>query len=127
MRLEFADEVEAARFWIYTCFDFIPWDLLARGDNVSEHVVALAPEDAELPTIFNYVLFPRNRLDEEWIRENAQLIHEKTGMIVVEDEELGVGLAIDGWGYDFARTHYLALYRLRGLRWHERTLTAFPV
>lgn len=59
-----------------------------------------------------------NSFDEDWAKENVQLVTE-CGFRIYEDEETGdIFLGIDGAGYDFYEAHWIPLYRARGLEWH---------
>lgn len=57
-------------------------------------------------------------LDEEWARDNIDIM-QKCGFRVYEQEDLGILFGIDGAGYDFYEHHWIPLYKLRGLQWHE--------
>jgi len=69
-------------------------------------------------TLFN----PKDSSDEDWVKRNAEQIADKCGFLVYECDEVGLILGIDGGGYDFYEQHWLPLYRLRGLEWHEKIL-----
>lgn len=64
-------------------------------------------------TLFN----PKERLDEDWIRENLEEVKE-CGFRIYESEEVGILLGVDGAGYDFYEEHWIPLYKARGLKWH---------
>ncbi|RLI83876.1 hypothetical protein DRP04_00155 [Archaeoglobales archaeon] len=76
-------------------------------------------EDVPKIPSWGWVFVPREGLDARWIRNNARDIYNKCGIIVYETDEIGVFLGINGAGYDFYKVHWLPLYRLRGLKWHE--------
>lgn len=67
-------------------------------------------------TLFN----PKDSSDEDWMNRNAEQIADKCGLLVYECDEVGILLGVDGGGYDFYEQHWLPLYRLRGLEWHEK-------
>jgi hypothetical protein len=57
-------------------------------------------------------------LDEEWALNNKEKL-EEAGIVAYYSETLGVVLGVDGGGYDFYEDHWIPLYKLRGLQWHE--------
>lgn len=57
-------------------------------------------------------------LDDEWVKENLDIM-AKLHIWVYESEELGVFIGIDGAGYDFYESHWIPLYKARGLQWHD--------
>jgi len=71
-------------------------------------------------TLFN----PGDSSDEDWITQNADRIADECGFVVYECDEVGTLLGIDGGGYDFYEQHWLPLYRLRGLEWHEKPVVS---
>ena len=61
----------------------------------------------------------RENLDEDWARENTDLV-AKCGFRIFEDYETGdIYLGIDGAGYSFYEAHWIPLYEARGLKWHS--------
>ena len=85
----------------------------------SEHCSEQYNEEIPFIPMWGWVFAPNSSLDAEWIKRNASKIYEECGIIVYETDEIGVFLGINGAGYDFYETHWLPLYRLRGLKWHE--------
>ncbi|KZR57516.1 hypothetical protein [Pseudobacillus badius] len=59
-----------------------------------------------------------DRLDSDWFRENLQVL-EDCGFTAYESEELGLIIGVNGAGYDFYESHWIPLYKARGLRWHD--------
>ncbi len=61
--------------------------------------------------------------DYYWLKElNGIRIMSECGFRVYENAEIGYFFGIDRAGYDFYETHWIPLYRRRGLQWHdERT------
>jgi len=57
-------------------------------------------------------------LDEDWARENIEIM-ESCGFRVYESEDFGIILGIDGAGYNFYESHWIPLYKARGLKWHN--------
>lgn len=74
--------------------------------------------DSWLP-MWGYLWNPEN-LDEEWIKENLDIVSAYRFRIF-ESEEVGILLGIDGAGYDFFEAHWIPLYKARGLQWHTET------
>ena len=140
-------EMAACKLWVET-FSYVPTALLekAYGPTFEDiRILAPTPEDyAELERDACYfdfdceecgyecyynnipkipawatVFVPKEWIDAEWIKRHAKEIYEKTGFIVYDTDELGVYLGVNGAGYDFFDAHWIKLYRLRGLKWHE--------
>jgi len=63
-------------------------------------------------------LFVPGGWDQDWCRDNAEAV-SRCGFIVYETDEIGVYLGINGAGYDFYEAHWMVLYDLRGLQWHD--------
>ena len=62
-------------------------------------------------------------VDVEWatgtyLGPNLKKIAE-CGFRIYESEDFGILLGIDGAGYDFYESHWIPLYKARGLHWHE--------
>jgi hypothetical protein len=68
--------------------------------------------------MWGWVFSPDDPCDQKWIRKHADKVAE-CGFIVYETDEIGVYLGVDGAGYDFYESHWLPLYRARGLKWHD--------
>jgi len=119
------DELEACELWIQRDFSMIPTDLILRAyqDSLDEIQILVDPlnEYDEIPIIpaWGWVFMPLDPIDQRWFEHNAQEVYEKTGVIVYYAPDIGIYLGIDGAGYDFYECHWLPLYRLRELRWHE--------
>lgn len=60
-----------------------------------------------------------NSCDERWIedKENRQKMAD-CGFRIYEIDE-GIIFGIDGAGYDFYESHWIPLYKQRGLNWHK--------
>lgn len=70
------------------------------------------------PAAWGTMFHPSESFDEEWVRNNADAV-ARLGFLVYDSDETGILLGVDGAGYDFYDQHWLPLYRLRGLKWHE--------
>lgn len=58
--------------------------------------------------------------DDHWLEDedNIRLMSE-CGFRIYENDEWGYFFGIDGCGYDFYEAHWIPLYKVRGLRWHD--------
>ena len=61
---------------------------------------------------------PDERLDLEFIEAHQKEVAELGFTLIYHDDELW-GLGVDGAGYDFYDAHWIPLYKLRGLEWHD--------
>ncbi len=68
--------------------------------------------------MWGYMFSFKDSLDEEWMRDNVEEI-AKLGIWVYESDDIGIFFGIDGAGYDFYEAHWIPLYKLRGLEWHN--------
>ena len=59
-------------------------------------------------------------IDDSWLEEdnNLQLMSE-CGFRIYRHCEHGYFFGIDGAGYDFFESHWIPLYKARGLMWHD--------
>ena len=87
--------------------------------NKCPQPICLEAYETQYPKIprYNWVFLPKNPLDREWTKENADKVAE-CGFIVYKTREIGVYLGVNGAGYDFYKAHWLPLYRARGLGWY---------
>lgn len=59
-------------------------------------------------------------LDDEWLEEdNGIQKMSGCGFRIYYHEEWGYFFGIDGAGYDFYESHWMPLYKVRGLKWHQ--------
>lgn len=58
--------------------------------------------------------------DDYWLEhmDGIKLMSE-CGFRIFSHEEFGYYFGIDGAGYDFYESHWIPLYRARGLQWHD--------
>lgn len=56
--------------------------------------------------------------DKAWIEDHLYEI-ANCGFRIYEQEDYGYLIGIDGAGYDFYESHWIPLYRERGLMWHD--------
>lgn len=61
--------------------------------------------------------------DEEWCNGEYLGSHLQEmadcGFRIYEQEDYGIIFGIDGCGYDFYESHWIPLYKTRGLHWHK--------
>lgn len=58
--------------------------------------------------------------DDWWLEEDDGIkLMSECGFRVYESEDFGFIFGIDGAGYDFYESHWVPLYKARGLRWHD--------
>lgn len=62
--------------------------------------------------------------DKEWLENNLQAVAD-CGFRIYESEDYGYLIGIDGAGYDFYESHWLPLYKARGLHWHTEDKEEF--
>ncbi|NUJ17419.1 hypothetical protein FKN04_12620 [Bacillus glycinifermentans] len=138
---------EAAQKW-YGEFNEIPQSLIDKAYPTSEGFEILVTEkecgycgsedihknkDNELycgscnsNDIYNKCEFPiwetmwtfKHEYDEVWAKKNLDKMKE-CGFWVYESKELGLFFGIDGGGYDFYDSHWIPLYKARGLKYHS--------
>lgn len=58
-------------------------------------------------------------LDDEWLEKDGLRIMANCGFRIYEQEDYGYIFGIDGCGYDFYDSHWIPLYKARGLQWHD--------
>ena len=56
--------------------------------------------------------------DDWWLENHLQEMTD-CGFRIYEHDEFGYFFGIDGAGYDFYEAHWLPLYDIRGLKWHQ--------
>ena len=66
-----------------------------------------------------------NQIDDGWLESGGGIkIMSECGFRVYKSGEFGYWFGIDGAGYDFYESHWIPLYKKRGLKWHdERTVS----
>ena len=65
----------------------------------------------------------KDSADDYWLEKmgGVQALTE-CGFRVYESYEFGYFFGIDGAGYDFYESHWIPLYKARGLQWHDPKL-----
>lgn len=75
--------------------------------------------DSMLP-MWGYLWQFRDSADDWWLEEKDGIkVMSECGFRIYEHEEWGYFFGIDGCGYDFYETHWIPLYKARGLQWHD--------
>ena len=58
--------------------------------------------------------------DNEWVESYGGLdALLECGFTVLHHDEFGYYFGINGAGYDFYEAHWIPLYKMRGLKWHD--------
>ena len=58
-------------------------------------------------------------IDDWWIENGSLRAMADCGFRVYEQEDFGYIFGIDGAGYNFYESHWIPLYKARGLRWND--------
>ena len=121
-------KLEATRSWVSE-FNAIPTSLIKKlwtldMDSVEELTPNWDDYDGFLPMLETVWTFD-NRMDEEWAEEHIEEI-ANCGFRIYRNDDLGIFIGINGAGYNFYEAHWIPLYELRGLKWHDdiESLTA---
>ena len=62
----------------------------------------------------------KDSVDDWWLEQDNNLqAMADCGFRIYESEDLGYVFGIDGAGYDFYESHWIPLYKVRGLHWHK--------
>ena len=63
-------------------------------------------------------------VDRYWIEEmDGVEVMSELGFRIYFNEDFGYFFGIDGAGYDFYEAHWIPLYRIRGLQWHDEEVS----
>lgn len=112
---------EAAREWVRE-FNAIPQSVIMNMQKLDIYSVyeLTTPDEYEdfLPMWSTMWTFGES-LDEDWARENIEIM-ESCGFRVYDSEDFGIIFGIDGAGYNFYESHWIPLYKARGLKWHDK-------
>lgn len=58
--------------------------------------------------------------DDWWLEEdNGIELMSRCGFRIYQSDDFGYFFGIDGAGYDFYESHWIPLYKARGLKWHD--------
>lgn len=58
--------------------------------------------------------------DNWWLENGGLQLMADCGFRIYEQEDYGYIFGIDGAGYDFYESHWIPLYKARGLHWHKK-------
>lgn len=118
--MKFKTKREATEYWINAEFNHVDVDIVQKIDTDYSFRPLIDNDDEIIGYPMWSTLFqPRNSFDIEWFRDNAEEIFEKTGIIVYQQDDFDILIGIDGCGYNFYDEHWMPLYELRGLNWHN--------
>jgi len=85
-----------------------------------EYCVEAYNDEVPIIPMWGYVFVPDDIVDARWwLQDHAEEIAKECGVIVYYTDEIGPYIGINGAGYDFYKAHWIKLYRLRGLKWHD--------
>jgi len=66
-----------------------------------------------------------DRIDDWWLEERDGIrLMSECGFRIYCHDEFGYFFGIDGAGYDFYESHWIPLYKARGLHWHDKAAEA---
>ena len=89
--------------------------------------VQVAEEDMELDAYSSLPMWGTmwsfgDSTDNYWLSDkNGIRLMSMCGFRIYEHEEWGYFFGIDGAGYDFYESHWIPLYKARGLHWHDES------
>lgn len=92
-------------------------------DNGKE--VKLDPDDFEVERDGSFPMWGTmwsfgDGCDDWWLEDGDGIrIMSECGFRIYESDEFGYFFGIDGAGYDFYESHWIPLYKARGLQWHD--------
>lgn len=93
---------------------------LDNGETCKIPLEDLSPEEDESLPMWGTMWAFSDDLDNEWLEDKDNLrAMAECGFRIYESEDYGYIFGIDGAGYSFYEEHWLPLYKVRGLRWHD--------
>ena len=94
--------------------------LLDSGTEINVSIEDFCVEyDGVLP-MWGWMLQFGDSADDWWLEESDGIEKmSECGFRIFVHDEFGYFFGIDGAGYDFYESHWMPLYRARGLRWHD--------
>lgn len=88
--------------------------VVSLEDDVFEKIV-----DDQLP-MWGWLWQFGDSCDDWWLKSGEGIrIMSECGFRIYEHDEYGYFFGIDGCGYDFYESHWIPLYKARGLKWHD--------
>lgn len=86
-------------------------------------IISAKPEDCELISDCGLPMWGTmwsfgSNLDDDWLESHLDEM-SACGFRIYEHEDFGYFFGIDGAGYDFYESHWVPLYKARGLQWHK--------
>lgn len=75
-------------------------------------------ENRDLLPMWGWMWAMTDTCDKAWIEDHLYEI-ANCGFRIYEQEDYDYLIGIDGAGYDFYESHWIPLYKERGLRWHD--------
>lgn len=101
-------------------------ELLLNNDQLKNITIPIFDENEDLINNIDQILPSWNKMwlinepiMEEFILNNIKAVSELGFTIYQSDKHDCLILGIDGGGYDFYEAHWIPLYNLQGLCWHD--------
>lgn len=95
-------------------------ELLSNNDQLKNITAPISDKNKELilPS-WNTMWLIKEPIMEEFILNNIKKVSDLGFTIYKSEEHDCLILGIDGGGYDFYEAHWIPLYNLQGLQWHD--------
>lgn len=84
--------------------------------TVDKNDLEVIEQDGYLPMWGTLWVLPY--MDQDWIEDNLQAVAD-CGFRIYYQEDYGYIIGVDGAGYNFYESHWIPLYKARGLQWHD--------
>ena len=112
---------QAAGIWVRG-FNSLPQSVIEKLIKSGDEVVEITPyndeKDSFLP-LWGMMWSFDVAIDNDWLAKKCnQKLMAECGFRIYEQEDYGYIFGIDGGGYDFYESHWIPLYKVRGLAWH---------
>ena len=93
---------------------------LYNGDEVLLDLDQFDVERGDVLPMWGLMWSFSDSADNNWLKDGDGIRKmSECGFRIYESEEFGYYFGIDGAGYDFYEQHWIPLYKIRGLHWHD--------
>lgn len=92
---------------------------LDDGETITTEGFDLEREDYDRFPMWGTMWSFSCSFDEDWALSHLEEM-AACGFRLYESEDYGLVFGIDGCGYSFMDTHWVPLYKARGLKWHDK-------
>lgn len=93
---------------------------LDSGEACEVPLEDLNPEEDEALPMWGTMWAFSDSWDNDWLEdEDNRRAMAECGFRIYESEDYGYIFGIDGAGYSFYDEHWMPLYKVRGLKWHD--------